>query len=350
MHPPSAPPPVNRTLAYLAVAAGFGYLLYTLAPILTPFLLAAAFAYLCDPLVDRLERLHVPRSLGALLVMLGLLLLLTVLLAILAPLAQAQFRLLMEQVPSWVGWVQQSLLPWVSQTFGIELRRDQAQIVGWLKAHLSDLAGLTSTLPRLTEGGMAVVGVFVGLLLTPVVTFYLLRDWDRIMTALAAWIPDPLRPKVLAILGEVDQVLGQFVRGQLGVIAVMTLLYSLGLWLIGLDYALAVGVVAGVLVFVPYLGTIVGVLLGTLAAWTQFGELAALVQVWAVFAVGQLLEGMVITPWLVGERVGLHPVVVIFALMAFGHLFGFFGVLLAIPASAALLVGLRHLKAELDRY
>lgn len=350
MRPPTALPPVNRTLAYLAVAAGLAYVLYLLAPILTPFLLAAGLAYLCDPLVDRLERVHVPRSLGTLLVMLGLLLLLAILLAILAPLAQAQFRLLMEQVPGWVGWVEQSLLPWLSQTFGIELKRDQALIIGWLKAHSTDLAGLTSGLPRITQGGMAVLGVVTGLLLTPVVMFYLLRDWDRVLRALAGWIPEPLRPRVMIILGEVDAVLGQFVRGQLGVIAIMVLLYSLGLWLIGLDYALAVGVVAGVLVFVPYLGTLVGVLLGTLAAWTQFGEFVALIQVWAVFAVGQLLEGMVITPWLVGERVGLHPVVVIFALMAFGHLFGFFGVLLAIPASAALLVALRHLKAELDRY
>jgi predicted PurR-regulated permease PerM len=348
MPPLSAPSPYPRSLVYLAVAGGLAYVLYLLAPILTPFLLAAALAYLCDPLVDRLQRLHVPRGLGTLLVMLGLLLLLALLLAILAPLVQAQFRLLMAQVPSLVAWVEASLLPWLGQTFGIDLQRDQALITGWMRAHLTDLTGLTASLPRITEGGMALVGVVTGLLLTPVVTFYLLRDWDRVLTGLGGWIPDPLRPRVTAILSEVDVVLAEFVRGQLGVIAFMCLLYSLGLWLIGLDYALAVGVISGVLVLVPYLGTIVGVLLGTLAAWTQFGEFSALIQVWAVFAVGQLLEGMVITPWLVGERVGLHPVAVIFALLAFGHLFGFFGVLLAIPASAALLVTLRHLKGRLD--
>ena len=347
MPPPTALPPVNRSLAYLAVAAGLAYVLYLLAPILAPFLLAAALAYLCDPLVDRLERLHVPRSLATLLTMLGLLLVLAFLLAILAPLVQAQFRLLMEQVPGLLGWVEKSLLPWLGQTFGIDLQPDQALITGWIRAHITDLAGLTASLPRISEGGMAVVGVLASLLLTPVVMFYLLRDWDRVLSALAGWIPDALKPRVIAIMHEVDVVLAEFVRGQLGVIALMCLLYSLGLWLIGLDYALAVGVIAGVLVIVPYLGTIVGVLLGTLAAWTQFGEFTALIQVWAVFAVGQLLEGMAITPWLVGERVGLHPVVVIFALMAFGHLFGFFGVLLAIPASAALLVVLRHLKGRL---
>lgn len=335
-----------RGLAYAAAAAGFAYVLYLLAPILTPFLLAGALAYLCDPLVDRLERLHVPRALGALLVMLGLLLALTVFLAILAPLLHAQLRLLVGQLPTLTAWLEQSVLPWLGETLGIELARERAQLTAWLRTHLTELSGLATTLPRLTAGGMALLGFVTGLLLTPVVMFYLLRDWDRILAALADWLPHSLRPRVIAVLCEVDQVLAEFVRGQLGVILLMCLLYGLGLWLIGLDYALAVGVVAGVLVIVPYLGSFVGVLLGTLAAWTQFGELAALIQVWAVFAIGQLLEGMFITPWLVGERVGLHPVAAIFALMAFGHLFGFFGILLAIPAAAAMLVAMRHLKAR----
>jgi predicted PurR-regulated permease PerM len=140
----------------------------------------------------------------------------------------------------------------------------------------------------------------------------------------------------------------EIVRGQVMVIVVMSLFYSGALWLAGLDYALAVGMISGILVFVPYLGVVVGVLLGTLAGWAQFGELAGLLPVWGVFVAGQLLEGMAVTPWLVGERVGLHPVAVIFALMAFGQLFGFVGLLVAIPAAAAALVALRHLKTQLD--
>lgn len=147
---------------------------------------------------------------------------------------------------------------------------------------------------------------------------------------------------------EIDGVLSEFVRGQVMVILVMALFYSIALWIAGLDYALAVGAISGILVFVPYLGVVVGLLLGTLAGWAQFGELSALLPVWGVFAAGQLLEGMAVTPWLVGERVGLHPVAVIFALMAFGQLFGFVGLLVAIPAAAATLVALRHLKAQLD--
>ncbi len=346
---PTAASNLTRPLTYLALAAAFAYLVYLLSPILTPFLLAAALAYLGDPWVDRLQRLRLPRALAALLVMLALLLAVIALIVILTPLARAQFARLLEQMPALLGWVEGRLLPWLRDTAGLDLPADRTLLADWLRAHFKDLGELGASLPRLTDRGFALFGFLAGLLLVPVVMFYLLRDWDRILAHLADWIPRPIRSRLLTILAEIDAVLAQFVRAQLGVIAIMVLIYTLGLWLIGLDDALAVGVVSGVLVFVPYLGLMVGVMLGSLAAWTQFGEFTALIQVWAVFAVGQLLEGMVITPWLVGERLGLHPVAVIFALMAFGQLFGFLGVLLAIPAAATTLVILRHLRTELDR-
>lgn len=338
-------PAANRALPALLVTAGGLYLLYLLAPILTPFLLAAALAYLCDPLVDRLEARKLNRTLATSLVLLGLLLIFMLLALILAPLVQAEVRLLMNQLPLALNWLQQTLLPWLEATFGIDLMQDR--LGDWLKAQLGQ-GQFTAYLPTLGEGGLAVLGFLANLVLVPVVTFYLLRDWDHILAHLAGWLPRPVAPKTIEIAREIDAVLAEFVRGQIAVILVMAVFYSVGLWLAGLDYALAVGLIAGVLVFVPYLGVIVGLLLGSLAGLMQHGEPAALIPVWAVFGLGQLLEGMVITPRLVGERVGLHPVAVIFALMAFGHLFGFFGVLLAIPASAALLVGLRHLKQQLD--
>ena len=344
----AANPAVPRPLLYLLLAAGGLYLVYLLSPILTPFLIAAALAYLCDPLVDRLEARRLPRTLGTALVLLGLLLAFVLLALILAPLVQAQISLLMAQVPVVLEWGQQTLLPWIQATFGVDLMQDHAQITDWLKGHTAELAKLGAYLPGLAGSGLALLNFLVNLVLVPVVTFYLLRDWDRAVAHLADWLPKPIRPKAVQIAREVDTVLSEFVRGQVAVILVMALFYSLGLWLAGLDYALAVGLIAGVLVFVPYLGVIVGVLLGTLAGLAQSGELAVLIPVWGVFAFGQLLEGMVVTPRLVGERVGLHPVAVIFALMAFGQLFGFFGVLLAIPASAALLVALRHLRVHLD--
>ncbi|MEW5787724.1 MAG: AI-2E family transporter [Pseudomonadota bacterium] len=343
-----AEPSLARWLPHLAVGGGLAWLLYLLSPILSPFLLAAALAYLCDPLVDRLEARGVKRTLGTVLVLLGLVLALVLLLLILTPLVQAQVRLLMEQVPRVVEWGTQTLLPWLTATFGVDLARDQEALIAWLKAHVSELSQVTQYLPRIADSGLALVGFLGNLLLVPVVLFYLLRDWDRVMAHLADWIPDSLRGRTVSLAREIDGVLSEFVRGQVLVILVMCLFYSIALAIAGLDYALAVGIISGILVFVPYLGVVVGVLLGTLAGWAQYGDLAALLPVWGVFLAGQMLEGMAVTPWLVGERVGLHPVAVIFALMAFGQLFGFVGLLVAIPAAAATLVALRHLKTKLD--
>jgi len=199
-------------------------------------------------------------------------------------------------------------------------------------------------LGSLKIGGLALVAFVVNLLLVPVVLFYLLRDWHALRARVDRLIPRPVHAKARAILREVDAVLAEFLRGQITVILTMSLFYVLALWLAGLEFALPIGLITGLLVFVPYVGALLGFVLGTVAALMQFDSAWGLVWVWAAFGVGQTLEGMVVTPLLVGERIGLHPVAVIFALLAFGQVFGFFGVLLALPASAALLVGLRHLR------
>jgi predicted PurR-regulated permease PerM len=327
---------------------GLAYLVFLLSPILTPFLIAAALAYLCDPLVSRLERRRINRTWGAALVMLGLVLAMLLLGAIVAPLVAAEARLLMAQAPLLLDWLTQTMLPWISQVTGVDLARSREELLSLARSHASQIGQLTRYLPRIADSGLALLGLVANLLLVPVVLFYLLRDWRMTLAHMAGWVPSRFRGRVEAIAAEVDEVLSQFVRGQLMVILVMCLFYSLALWIAGLDYALAVGLLAGVLVFVPYLGVVLGVLLGTLAAYSQFGGLAGITPVWIAFGVGHLLESILITPWLVGEKVGLHPVAVIFALMAFGQLFGFVGVLIAIPAAAAALVGLRHLKRELD--
>jgi predicted PurR-regulated permease PerM len=172
--------------------------------------------------------------------------------------------------------------------------------------------------------------------------FYLLRDWNDILRRIDHMIPRHWHAKVIEITGEVDGVLAEFLRGQLSVMLLMSVFYVAALWLVGLEFALPIGIVAGLLVFVPYLGMVLGLGLATLAAAMQFTALSDVALVWVVFGAGQLLEGMVVTPWLVGERIGLHPLAVIFALLAFGQLFGFFGVLLALPLAAILLVVLRH--------
>jgi predicted PurR-regulated permease PerM len=178
-----------------------------------------------------------------------------------------------------------------------------------------------------------------------VVLFYLLRDWNQMIARVDSLIPRHLQERAHKIFGEIDAVLAEFLRGQVVVMLVMAAYYVIALWLANLQFALPIGLLTGLLVFIPYVGAVTGFVLGTMAALLQFGSLTGLAWVWVAFAIGQTLEGMVITPTLVGERIGLHPVAVIFALLAFGSLFGFFGVLLALPASAALLVALRQLRA-----
>jgi predicted PurR-regulated permease PerM len=193
-------------------------------------------------------------------------------------------------------------------------------------------------------GGVAIVGLFVTLLLTPVAMFYLLLDWPSLLERIDNAIPRPWHGKATSIVRDVDGVLAQFLRGQILVMAALALYYSVALWIAGLPSAAAIGILTGFLIFVPYVGFATGFALALLVAALQFQGLGPIVAVLIVFGLGQLLESFLLTPFLVGERIGLHPLAVIFALMAFGQLFGFFGILLALPASAALLVGLRELR------
>jgi predicted PurR-regulated permease PerM len=194
-------------------------------------------------------------------------------------------------------------------------------------------------------GGLAVFMFVANLLLVPVVLFYLLRDWNRLVDAIDQLVPRRIHAQVRTMASEMDLVLAEWLRGEVLVVLIMSTYYVSALWLTGLQFALPIGILTGLAVIVPYVGITLGVFLATAAALIQFGNLSDLLWVWLAIGIGQALEGMLITPLIVGNRIGLHPVAVIFALLAFGQVFGFFGVLLALPASAALLVGLRHLRA-----
>lgn len=328
-------------LQWFAIAAVLAWLAYLLAPILTPFVAAAILAYICAPLVNRLGRWpRTPAVLAVMVVLFGLLLLLALLLL---PMLQREIQLFMARLPQLVNALQLRLLPYLQQYFGVTLQLDSGAIRDLLVSHWQSAGGVAGkVLPWLGGGSAALLGMLMNLVLMPVVLFYLLRDWPQLMQSIEQSIPRHWHEKVMQIAGEVDGVLAEFLRGQISVMLLMSAFYAIGLWLAGLQFALPIGVVAGMLVFVPYIGMITGLALATLAAFTQFTSFGSVLLVWAVFAGGQLLEGMVVTPWLVGERIGLHPLAVIFSLLAFGQLFGFFGVLLALPLSAALLVGLRH--------
>lgn len=340
--------PLSRFAAvqWLSFAAAAALLLYLLSPILTPFVAAGILAYICNPLAQRLCVWKIPRALAVVLVMSGLLLLFALLLLIMLPLLEKEISLFATRLPDWIEAARMHLLPKLQQWFGADLQWDSQAIKNMLLSHWQSAGGVAGKLlPWLGSSGGAIIGVFANLLLIPVAMFYLLRDWNEWVAHVDHLIPRQMHSKVTEIVAEVDRILAEFLRGQISVMLLMSVYYVLVLWLAGLEFALPIGILAGMLVFVPYLGMIIGLALATLAAAMQFPSFSGVLLVWAVFGAGQLLEGMVVTPWLVGKRVGLHPLAVIFALLAFGQLLGFFGLLLALPLSAILLVALRYGKA-----
>ena len=343
---PAAPAWLNSSFVLPAILLfAFAALMWVLSPILAPFLAAAILAYIFDPLVDRLEARGVSRTFGTAIAILLLLLAVVLLLLIVLPLFYQEILLMTEQFPAFAEKLKTSVIPWINEKAGISISRDSSTFRQFITDNMTDASGIAKKVfASVGGGGLVVVGFLINLVLIPVVLFYLLRDWDGLVANIDASIPRRLHKGVTVIARDIDAVLSEFLRGQLSVMLIMSVFYVAGLWLVGLTFALPVGLITGLLVFVPYLGSGAGLVLGTIAAVMQAPSLVPFV--WLVFGLGQLIEGFAVTPWLVGDRIGLHPVAVLFALLAFGQLFGFFGVLLALPASAAILVGLRHMQAH----
>lgn len=328
---------------WLAAVALAAILVYLLAPVLTPFLTAAILAYIGNPLVERLMRWRLSRILAVVAVFLVLTLLVVLLVLVLLPKLERQFVVLAAQVPVLIDWLQQQALPWLQSRLGLTQTLDLGSLRTAAGEQWQSAGGLlTKLLASVSRSGLAVLGWLANLLLVPVVTFYLMRDWPVLLTRLHDLLPRRAEPEIVKLVRAVDEVLGAFFRGQLLVMLALGGIYTTGLWLVGLELALLIGMLAGLVSFVPYLGLIVGVVAASIAALLQFHELTPLLYVLVVFGVAQLLEGMVLTPWLLGERIGLHPVAVIFAVLAGGQLFGFFGVLLALPVAAVVVVLLHH--------
>lgn len=328
----------------LALFLALGGLLYLLGPVLTPFLVAALLAYLGDPGADRLEALGLSRSWAVTVVfsvMLGLFFLLVL---VLAPLLERQIVILIKHIPVVVQWLQSQLGPRIEAITGIEMAQwDTDAIRRTILDHWRQVGSAASNLiVGVTASGQAVLAALVTLGLIPVVTFYLLRDWDVLMANLRGLLPRQYEPKIVSLSKECDLVLAQFLRGQLLVMTCLGVIYTLGLSLIGLDLAVLIGILSGLVSFVPYMGFVVGIVAAGIAALVQFQEWLPLLYVGIVYGAGQLIEGMLLSPLIVGDRIGLHPVAVIFAVMAGGQLFGFFGILLALPAAAVIMVLLRH--------
>ena len=332
--------------AWLAIALATAFLLWLLSPILAPFLFAAILAYMLDPIVERLTRRGAPRMLAVLLVLVLALALLIGLALVVVPLFYKETRLLMEKLPGVFDWLNQHAAPWLKARLDIDLQLDLETVKQMARDAFNQNEDLAKRLLRsLGLGGLALFALLANLLLVPVVLFYLLRDWNQLVASVERLVPRRIHGKVGAMAKEMDAVLAEWLRGQMLVVVLMSAYYVAALSLTRLEFALPIGVLTGLAVIVPYVGIVVGLFLATAAALMQFGDFTALLWVWLAIGIGQALEGLAVTPLIVGKRIGLHPVAVIFALLAFGQVFGFFGVLLALPASAALLVALRHLRA-----
>jgi predicted PurR-regulated permease PerM len=336
----------RRTLTWLVLGALVAALLWLLKPVLTPFLVGAVLAYAIRPAVERLVRRGAPRWLAVLLMELLVIVAVVALLLLIVPVFSKELPLLKEQIPVFLDRINTTLVPWLSQ-FGITIPVDVASIkvavLGYFNANFDDWMGPLLNSARI--GGSILLTAMGMMLLVPLVMFYLLMDWSRLALWVQNMVPPRLRDQAGDILNEIDSVLGQYLRGQLLVMLILAVFYSTGLALFGFDLALPVGVFTGLAVFIPYLGFGLGLVLALLAGLLQFMSWYGLIAVAVVYGLGQVIESFFLTPRLVGERIGMHPLMVIFALLAFGHLFGFVGVLVALPVSAVLVVAARRVQA-----
>lgn len=337
--------PVKRWPLVLGAAAVAILLFVQLKAILMPFAVGGLIAYLGDPLVDRLEERGHSRTTGVIAVFAFFTLLLLIVLSILMPMVLQQLDALIKQIPDAYRWLSQTLLPWIQSRLNLgEFRLPAIDWEAELAAHWQSLGRFTTeTLRNLTASGANLLLGLVNLALVPVVAFYLMRDWDRMVEKVLDLMPKPWQQNLSLMAAEADDVLGAFLRGQFVVMMAQAVMYSIGLWISGIPYAFLLGTLAGLASIIPYAGATIGVGSSLLVAWfSSGGEVQPLFLVALVFAVGQTIESMILTPVLIGDRIGLHPVAVIFALMAGGELAGFTGMLVALPVAAVLLVFFRH--------
>ena len=343
-------PTQKRTLTWGLFAALAMLALWLLGAVLTPFVIAAVLAYALTPMVNKLDHLgngKLPRVLAVLVVQAVFGLLVFSILLLIVPIFAKELPLLREQLPVLASRLNDALSPWIAQC-GINGSLDVASIktfvVKYLTANVADTFG--SVMLSIQLGGSVALAIIGNVVLIPVALFFFLKDWDRFVATVLVLVPPNMRPQVDSFTAEADMVLGQYLRGQLLVMGTLAIYFSVALALFGFDLAVPLGVFTGMAFFVPYLGFGLGMVLAVLAGALQFGGWYGVLVVAGVFGAGQLVESFYLTPRLVGERIGLHPLAVIFALLAFGQLLGFLGVLIALPSSAVLLVAIRRARAS----
>jgi predicted PurR-regulated permease PerM len=338
----------RQVMFWLAALAVFVLMLWLLSEILLPFVAGAAIAYLLTPVTDRLERLGVNRLAAALLIISLVVMAIVIVILLVAPILGGQLSSFIDNIPGYVTRLQSLLSdpsrPWLQKILGASFSADKSigdlvtQGVGWLTAFLRSL----------WSGGRALVSLFSLVVVTPVVAFYLIFDWHRMIRTADSWVPVNQRKTVRQLAREIDGAIAGFVRGQTAVCLILGSFYAVALTLTGLNFGLLIGLISGVITFIPYVGSMTGLILAVGVAVAQFWpNYSSILMVLGVFLIGQFLEGNLLAPKLVGESVGLHPVWLIFALLAFGYLFGFVGLLVAVPLAATMGVLVRF---ALHRY
>lgn len=343
---------VDRTLRRILILAGIAlilWVLYLLKPVVVPFVAAFLIAYLFSPLVDVLHRIGLARWLSISIVFIGIGIVVTLVMWYLVPLVWQQLMYARDSIPAGIHWINYTFLPWLSDSFNLvpmEIDTDQISsvVMDYVQTNYS-ADSIQAMLLKLAQSGLNFIQIGGTIVLIPIIAFYFLLDWDRMLDSLRRLIPRPYEKTTLNIVSECHSVLGAFVKGQFLVMVLLGVVYAVGLQLIGLEIGLIIGMIAGLCSIIPYLGFAVGIIAAIIATFFQFGiDWWQLVLVGIVFMVGQAVEGYILQPFLLGDKIGLSPVAVVFAVLAGAQLAGFLGMLIALPVAAVIVVLLRHVR------
>ena len=347
----------DRTLKRILIIGGlalFLWILYLLKPVVIPFIIAFFIAYLFSPLVDRLQKIGLPRWLSIGTVFIGIGVAVTMAFWYIVPLIWKQLVIARDSIPVGINWINSTFLPWVSNTFNVEQMEIDTNhmstiVMDYIQTNYST-DSLQAMALRVAQSGLNFIQIGGTVVLIPIIAFYFLLDWRRMLDSLRRLIPRPYEKTTLEIATECHSVLGAFVKGQFLVMILLGIVYAVGLQLIGLDVGLIIGMIAGLASIIPYLGFAVGIVAAVIATLLQFGvDWMQLALVLVVFMIGQGVEGYVLQPFLLGDKIGLSPVAVVFAVLAGAQLAGFLGMLIALPVAAVIVVLLRHARDSYEK-
>ena len=346
--------PVLKRIFILVGIALFVWLIYLLLPVVLPFVIAFLVAYLFSSLVSVIQKYGIPRWLAITAVFILMIVGFSLFAWYIVPMVWAQLIYARDHIPEMIEWINNIFLPWVSSTFNVdqmEINTDEMSkvVMDYIQTNYS-MDNIQTTALHLAQSGLNFIQLGGTFLLVPVIAFYFLLDWEKMLPNLQRCLPRPMENKVVKIAKECHEVLGAFVKGQFLVMLLLGLIYAIGLQLIGLEVGLIIGIIAGLASIIPYLGFAVGIIAAAVATFLQFGiDWWQLILVAIVFGVGQIVEGYILQPFLLGDKIGLSPVAVVFSVLAGAQLMGFSGMLIALPVAAVIVVLLRHLRDSYEK-